>query len=222
MLLLGFSVMSLNLAGCGFTLAPPGFVREHRHGVVRAWFDHNSLNRPSLTFERYDRLPPDSARVKLFRWSHGGSVDKPLEIVFAEPAIPAESLTEATGSSSSQPCGASAGETGERDSSNGNGNLVPPLPLAPPSEIEEPRFPDDRAPYSPFKEISLSRESGEMLSDPPPFIESIPENQSSKTSLGGLVSLGFSEDLDEPVDRDFEDSSNCHVPRLDTWKMLPE
>ncbi len=64
-------------SGCGITLAPPGFVRESTHGICRGWFDVNSHRRPSFTLERYERLPPNSARVKLFRHQHGGSVDSP-------------------------------------------------------------------------------------------------------------------------------------------------
>ncbi len=85
--LLGFGVWALNLAGCGCTLVPPGFVCEHWHGICKGWLDYNTHRRPSITFERYDHLPPNSARVKLFRWTHAGSVDQPRIVPYREAVV---------------------------------------------------------------------------------------------------------------------------------------
>ncbi len=127
---LSLVLLMLNLAGCGFTLAPPGFVFEHRHRVCRGWYDCNYLRRPSFTLLSYDHLPPSSARVKLFRWGYGGSVEKPREIEFAEgPVVYQEE---------SAPVGTHVPAPGGEEYLSVPSEAYPetPPPLAPPSEID--------------------------------------------------------------------------------------
>ncbi len=135
---LSLFVLPLNLAGCGFTLVPPGFVIEHRHSVCRGWFDCNYLRRPSFTILSYDHLPPSSARVKLFRWGYGGSVEKPREIKFGEApvAVPLEDPS----AGAMVPAETTAPNAAEYLEVPGGGLAEPPPPLAPPSEIDEPHF----------------------------------------------------------------------------------
>lgn len=138
---LGLIVGMLGCTGCGVTLAPPGFVHEHRHSVCRGWFDFNSYGRPSFTFERYDHLPPNSARVKLFRWRHGGSVEKvpQIEIVKDSSHVTYGSHDNL----SSEPCLEAAVPPAPNNSSEEpmdvNPKSVPPP--APPSETQNQTFP---------------------------------------------------------------------------------
>jgi hypothetical protein len=198
----GLIVLAINLAGCGFTLAPPGFVREHRHSVCRGSLDWNSHRRWNFTLETYDRLPPDSARVKLFRWSHQGSVDKPREIVFDEEAASFQDCppqqTPLDPSAEKTPAEPSPGEpANDRDV-----EFLPPPP-APPSEMEGSGFPppNDSAGTMSEETLSLERQTLPVLP---------------------LVSISFSENLNEVGEEGPMNSPECSMPKeIEQW-LIPD
>lgn len=187
----GLLALSISLAGCGVTLAPPGFVREHRHRVCRGWFDWNSHRRFSFTLETYDRLPPDSARVKLFRWSHGGSVEKPREIAFENQAIYSEAVIAPEVPAATIPNPPTAEESaGESPASDDSEWLPPP---APPSEMQDLSLP-------------LPNDPAENAGEKPPS-----ESGAVAPSIPA-VSISFAESLDEPAEEGSKNSAACGVP----------
>lgn len=198
--LFGLILLAINLAGCGFTLAPPGFVREHRHSVCRGSLDWNSHRRCSLTLETYDRLPPDSARVKLFRWSHLGSVDKPREIVFADEFAnfpdPQAQQIPVNPSSEQTLADPSPGEP-----ENGGGVEFVPPPPAPPSEMEDSGFPPNDA-TGPMDQDSVSSDGQSLPAIP-------------------LVNISFSENLNEPGEEDPINSPECSMPQGNDEYLIP-
>ncbi len=196
----GLVALTIQLTGCGLTLAPPGFVREHRHAVCRSWFDFNSHRRFSFTFETYDRLPPDSARVKLFRWSHGGSVEKLREVSYEEQIGFSENLSAPVIPNAPSTESPPANEPGVTEPGSGPLEFVPPPP-APPSEMEESGGPD---PNDPAENRDPSSDS----------------EGSEGTPLTPVVSLSFSEDLG-PIEKEASmNSADCSVPNGE--KMWPE
>lgn len=154
---LGLIVGVVGCAGCGMTLTPPGFVNEHRFSVCRGWFDFNSHRRPSFTFERYDHLPPNSAHVKMFRWRHGGSVEKvpQIEILKDNPyAYSDAGMYPSPGNCLDAPPLPEA-NINAPEPTNDVPKLVLPPP-APPSEIQEPSFPELNAPRPEMDETIAS------------------------------------------------------------------
>jgi hypothetical protein len=202
--------LASNLAGCGFTLAPPGFVREHRHAVCRGALDWNSHRRFSFTIDTYDRLPPDSARVKLFRWSHGGSVEEPRLMPFDNLAAASESYAapETPGSPGALEAPADDGPPGEPlknadDAANQDGGpanpgsleILPPPP-APPSEGEDSGFPP-------------LYDAAENIAD-----EALSSGWEDTPAMP-LVSISFSENLNESEDERARNGPECSVPSVE-------
>lgn len=199
----------LGFAGCGMTLTPPGFVREHRHAVCRGWFDFNSYRRPSLTFERYDRLPPDSRRVKMFRWTHAGSVE----------AVPVVSATQSVEIAPSSPKGgASSGAFQESPDSDGKGPAIDIPPPAPPSD-REPIFPNEFIPPAvPPEQVDqdeLIADSSGGLSGRPASAGGLSTEAIERPSL---ITLDFSVIDEEPLDLTLPAISDpkptCNMPEI--------
>lgn len=141
---LGLIAGVLGAVGCGLTLTPPGFVHENRYSLTRGWFDFNSYRRLSFTYERYDHLPPNSARVKLFRWRHGGSVEQVPSVQILHDGY---ANFDPTVSASPNQCL----DLMTPLEPNGDGTIdtsPPPLPPppVPPSETQQPVFPEINSP----------------------------------------------------------------------------
>lgn len=188
--LFGFALLAFGLAGCGITLAPPGFVHENRHAVCRGWLDWNSHRRFSLTLESYDRLPPDSARVKLFRWSHGSSVEKPREIVYGHPAIYSESVIAPEMPLVTNPNTPPAEDSARETPADDRPEIPPP---APPSEMQDLSlvFPEDSGEHAGENSTSAGGEEA----------PSIP-----------AVSISFAKSLDESEEANPKHAAACAVP----------
>jgi hypothetical protein len=189
--LFGLMALAISWTGCGVTLAPPGFVREQRQATCRGWLDWNSHRRFSFTFETYDRLPPDSARVKLFRWSHGGSVDEPRQVSFEREVRVSEDFAASGNPAGSQPQPPPAAGPGGTTTAPGSVEILPPPP-APPQETEDPGEP-------------LPNDSLEEVPFPGP-------EESHTPPQAPLVSISFSESLEEPDHEAGENAKGCSVP----------
>lgn len=189
------------MMGCGVTLAPPGWVREQNHGVCRAWFDFNSYRRPSLTIERYDRLPPDSARVKAFRWLHGGSVENyaVLSPVETGDFSPVQELD--------------GGHTYEPEDSGGEGPVIDPPPPAPPSD-RDPIFPNEFVPPGAMDEAIIADRT-EIAAAPVSSSKFTGDKfAGEETNPLGEVILDFSpiEESDEAANPESISKPDCSLP----------
>jgi hypothetical protein len=147
-----------------------------------------------MTIDTYDQLPPDSARVKLFRWSHGGSVDGPREIVFEDEAAydPSSTAEPMPLSPSARPMPAEE-STAEPENGSPVEILPPPPAPAPPSEMEDSGFPVPNDALGSTGQEGLSSELEEAASKP-------------------LVSITYSENLDDP-EAGLVNSPNCSLPQ---------
>lgn len=199
----GFILLAVSFSGCGFTLAPPGFVHEHRHGLWRGWFDWNSRRRPSFTLERYDRLPPESARVKLFRWQHAGGVER-------QPEIEIVQASEARASEIPQTPGSSPPQTRDFRGEEDEPVEVPPPP-APPSD-RDPVFPNEFTPPGRVPPLEFDQET---------IAERYPtETVSAENEIPEVhVELSFAEveanrESEPAAEYDSQADPECNLPAL--------